>query len=254
MYGDRRTGMVMAALAGVASGCWPYGAAGQTPGGVGDAAKDPTLMASIQQIMHVGGGTMYVIAGMSFLTVAFIAYFFLVIRERDVAPRALHLAITERISEGALDDAWLVCVNRPCPLSAVVLAAIAYVKAAPEFNVAMLKDVMEGEGARQSELIQGQTQYLLDIAVISPMIGLFGTVVGMLQAFSAVSLDAVGAKPLLLVAGVSKALYATAFGLVVGIPAMAFYGYFRRKAAQVVSSLEVACIHVMTALSATAGK
>ena len=80
------------------------------------------------------------------------------------------------------------------------------------------------------------------------MIGLLGTVLGMLRAFSSIALDIARAKPILLAAGVSQALVTTDFGLIVGIPAMIFYGYFRRRASMICSLLEVASTDVVKAL------
>jgi len=123
-----------------------------------------------------------------------------------------------------------------------------HIKDVPKTDAMLLKDIVEGEGARQSEAIQGQTQYLMDIAVVSPMIGLLGTVFGMLRAFSSVALDIAKAKPVVLAAGVSQALVTTAFGLIVGIPAMLFYAFFRRRASKLVSHLEALSADVLTAL------
>jgi len=90
----------------------------------------------------------------------------------------------------------------------------------------------------------------MDIAVVAPMIGLLGTVFGMMIAFNAVSDQIAVVRPTALVAGVNKAMITTAFGLVVGIPAMMFYAYFRRRASRLVSMLEVASGElVMTLLS-----
>lgn len=219
------------------------GSDASTPGARMESSADRM---SFKQIMATGGGTMYVIAALSLMTVFFIVYFAMVVRNGQVAPKALRHEIVEKVRNGELDAAAQACDYRPCALSSVALAAIEYVKNTKEPDHVMLKDVIEGEGARQSEAIQGQTQYLLDIAVIAPMLGLLGTVVGMLQAFNSVALEIATAKPVALFAGVSKALVATAFGLIVGIPAMGFYGYFRRKAANVVSYLEVASIEVMS--------
>ena len=204
---------------------------------------------TISQIMHTGGGVMYVLAGASFLTVALVIYFFATIRVSQVVPRFLHRELVEKIRAGSLDDVRRACEYRPCPLSAIVLAAVDYIRNSPDVDKELLKDVMEGEGARQADGLQGQAQYLLDIAVLSPMLGLLGTVVGMLDAFNAVALEGAVARPVMLAGGVSRALVATAFGLIVGIPAMGFYGVFRRKSAKVVSYLEVASVDVLTALS-----
>lgn len=251
----RNTVLVVLSVAGAIGLGWLCSAVAQTapavvPAAVADTSGSlgPRAM-SLGQIMRTGGGVMYVLAGASFLTVAFVVYFFATIRVAHVVPRFLHRELVEKIRAGSLDDVRRACEYRPCALSSVVLAAIDYIRSSPEVNPELLKDVMEGEGARQSDSIQGQTQYLLDIAVLSPMLGLLGTVYGMLQAFNAVALEGAVARPVMLASGVSRALVATAFGLIVGIPAMAFYGIFRRKASKVVSYLEVASVDVLTALS-----
>jgi biopolymer transport protein ExbB len=102
----------------------------------------------------------------------------------------------------------------------------------------LLKEIIEGEGGRQAAQMQSQTQYLLDIAVIAPMLGLLGTVLGMMQAFNAVALDIARARPMVLADGVSKALVTTAAGLFIGIPAMAFYAFFRGRVSRLVALLE----------------
>ena len=80
------------------------------------------------------------------------------------------------------------------------------------------------------------------------MMGLLGTVVGMLNAFSRVAVSLDNVKPIFLAEGVAQALITTVFGLIIGIPAMIFYAYFRRKAAGMVSRLESASTDVLTAL------
>jgi biopolymer transport protein ExbB len=112
----------------------------------------------------------------------------------------------------------------------------------------MLKEMIEDEGSRQAIAVQGQSQYLMDVAVIAPMVGLLGTVFGMIKAFNVVSLDLAKAKPMLLAAGVAEALITTAAGLIIGIPAMAFYAYFRGRSTRLVSRLESVSTEVLTLL------
>jgi biopolymer transport protein ExbB len=239
----------MLAIAGVACAVVPMTSIAQDTAAPATAVGMTSGM-SFDQIMRTGGGVMWVLAGASFLTVVFVVYFAMVIRVAYVVPRRVQRDIIDKLKSGApLDDVHKFCEDNPCALSMVVARAIDYMRNSPGTDVASLKDIMEGEGARQSDSIQGQAQYLLDIAVLSPMLGLLGTVIGMLQAFNAVALDTAVARPVELAAGVSKALVATAFGLIVGIPSMGFYGYFRRKASNVVSNLELAAIEVFTVLA-----
>jgi biopolymer transport protein ExbB len=218
-------------------------------GTVADAASVSTVIPWMD-IVHNGGFLMYVLGAMSFLTITFVLYFFIVLRVPQIAPDNLRDDLIEKIKTGDLDDVQRTCERRRTPLSAVVLSAVNYIRNTNGNSPELLKDVMEGEGQRQSEAIQGQTQYLLDIAAVSPMIGLLGTVFGMLRAFSSVALDMASAKPVNLAAGVSQALITTAFGLIVSIPAMMFYAYFRRRATKLVARLEVSSTHVLSALLA----
>lgn len=201
-----------------------------------------------KEIIQNGGKLMYVLAALSVLTVAFVVYFLGVLRVAQVAPKPLHRELVEKIRSGLMEDARRACEYKTCPLSSVALSAINYVTDVPEAKAMLVQDVVEGEGARQAESIQGQTQYLLDIAAVAPMVGLLGTVFGMLRAFSSVALDLASAKPVNLAAGVSQALVTTAFGLIVGILAMIFYAYFRRRAGKMVSYLEIASADVLTSL------
>ena len=228
---------------------------GQTAG-VGEGAATPTLeqgMAeqtgiSWRDIVKSGGSLMYVLAAMSVLAVAFIIYFLVVLRSTAIAPRGLQRDLVDKIRSGALDEARRLCESHACPLSAVALAAIDHMRAVPDAESFLLKDVIQDVGTREADGIQGQTQYLMDIAVIAPMVGFLGTVIGMLRAFSAVALDIAKAKPMLLAAGVSQALVTTVFGLIIAIPSMAFYAYFRRRASRLVAHLEGASSEMLTAL------
>jgi len=203
---------------------------------------------SWRAVVENGGWLMIVLAVMSLVTVAFVLYFLAILRVGAVAPRPLHRELVEKLRAGDAKEARKACEYRPSPLAAVTLVAIDYVLNVAELDGMLLKDVMQGEGSRQAEALEGQTRYLLDIAVIAPMVGLLGTVFGMLRAFSAVALDIAQARPMVLAGGVSQALVTTAFGLIVGIPAMIFYAYFRRRAATLVSQLEAASTDVLTAL------
>ncbi|MBN1669413.1 MAG: MotA/TolQ/ExbB proton channel family protein [Kiritimatiellae bacterium] len=213
--------------------------AGEAPG--------PQQM-SLLEIVEAGGRLMYMLGAMSVLALAFVIFFFMTLRSGQIAPRGLKEELISKMRGRQFEEVRMVCGFRPCPLSAVTLAAVDYAESVPRVETPVLKDIVEGEGARQASLIQGRTQYLLDIAVISPMVGLLGTVLGMLRAFNTVALDLAKVKPMYLAQGVSQALITTAAGLMVGIPAMVFYAYFRGRASRLVAYLETAAIEVLTSL------
>jgi biopolymer transport protein ExbB len=81
------------------------------------------------------------------------------------------------------------------------------------------------------------------------MLGLFGTVLGMIKSFSVVASDIVASRPIMLAEGVSEALVTTAAGLVIGIPAMAAYAFFRGRVQSLIAELEAASTQLVALLS-----
>jgi biopolymer transport protein ExbB len=185
-------------------------------------------------------GDYAVLTVLSVLTLALIIYFMVVLRRGQVVPEMLRRELLDKLQNGNLEDARRLCSFRGGALSSVVLSMLDHVRSIPDADAMLLRDVVESEGSRQAETLEGQPQFLMDIAVVAPMIGLLGTVLGMLIAFNAVSDQVAIVRPTALVAGVNDAMLTTAFGLMVGIPAMMFYAYFRRRAARLVSMLESA--------------
>jgi biopolymer transport protein ExbB len=147
-----------------------------------------------------------------------------------------------------LDDARRLCEGKRSAAVAIVRAAAEYAGSAESPHPGLLKEILEGEGSRQASRLRSQIQYLQDIAVIAPMVGLLGTVMGMLRAFNSVALDIAKAKPMVLAAGVSQALVTTAAGLIVGIPAMMAYACFRGRVAKLISGLEALSAELLAAM------
>lgn len=101
------------------------------------------------------------------------------------------------------------------------------------------------EGGRIAARAFSAVDWLADIAAIAPLVGLLGTVLGIFQAFGGIASDvSAGAKPVVLAAGVSKAIVTTIFGLVVAIPSLIAYAIFRRRAARRIAELEEAADEV----------
>jgi biopolymer transport protein ExbB len=202
----------------------------------------------LREVIKSGGSLMYVLGLLSLIGVALVIYFFIVLKPSEMVPLLLMRDVVDHLKAGRLEEAQDLCTAHPCLFSYVAMAGILYARKANKIDNATLKDIIEGEGARRAEAMLGQVQYLLDIAVISPMVGLLGTVVGMLKAFGAVATDIARARPVSLAAGVSQALITTIFGLIIAIPAMCFYAYFRRKASSIISQAESAAVEVLTAI------
>lgn len=235
----RRWGFTVAALA-----AWPGAALAQTAEGV-ELPEAMTLM----DMLKNGGWPMVLLGLMSVVAVALILYFFAVFRVEAVMPREYLLDVRQMLKNNRLEEADIASRKNESPAAAIVLAGVDYIKQSSRPEPSLLKEIMEGEGARQAELIQHQSQYLLDIGVIAPMVGLLGTVMGMLKAFNSVASDIAMARPMVLAEGVSQALTTTAVGLIVAVPAMIFYSYFRGRIAKIIARMEMTAAELMNVLT-----
>ncbi len=209
---------------------------------------------SFKQAWMYGGWIMWVLAAISVFALALVFYFMWALRANSVMPHALLTDMLAKVRAHDLNEVRRLGERHPCPLSSIVLATLDCLRNVPNCDVTLLRDATEAEGSRQAEAIQGQTEFLLDVATIAPLLGLLGTVLGMLTAFGSVASDIASAKPVVLAAGVSQAIVTTVFGLVVAIPCMAFYAWFRRLAGRQISNLEAAASEVLTAIIGMGGK
>lgn len=206
---------------------------------VGAAAASPAESTmTMSQILEYGGWLMYPLFALSIIGLALILYFVVVLREEQVIPRRFVANLRDLLIAGRFVEAQSSCRTHGSAIAAILGAALDYRLRTTKPDHTVLSEIVEGEGARQATLIQNQVQYLVDLSGIAPMVGLLGTVTGMLKAFNAVALDVAKAKPIVLAAGVSQALITTVAGLLIAIPAMIAYAYFRGRTAKLIANLE----------------
>lgn len=210
---------------------------------------------SFAEAWNSGGWIMWVLLGVSVFAVMLVIYFMFAFRESAVVPRRLVASVRESILEGDDVAARRLCEGRGGAFASVATVALDCVRATSGgSDDELLRDLVRSEGSRFAESMQSQAQLLLDLSAIAPMLGLLGTTLGMLKAFGAVAQDVmVAAKPVILAQGVSQAIITTIFGLVVAIPCMAAYAYFRRRASKLVGQLELASAEIVTAVAARRG-
>ena len=124
----------------------------------------------------------------------------------------------------------------------------------PNADLAQVREIAETEGTRVASSLNNRVTYLADIGMIAPLLGLLGTVLGIIRSFGALGADLGTARYVLLSKGISEALVNTCAGLAIGIPAMMFYALFRGKAQKLISELESATTHVLALLSLQQGR
>jgi len=124
----------------------------------------------------------------------------------------------------------------------------------PHADFQHVREIAETEGTRVAASLNNRVIYLADIGMIAPLLGLLGTVFGIIHSFGALGADVGSARYVALSRGISEALVNTAAGLAIGIPAMIFYAFFRGRAQKLISELEAASTHVLALLSLQYGK
>src|SRR4029453_337501 len=134
-------------------------------------------------------------------------------------------------------------------IARVVQKVLDFMTKNPQADLQQAREIAETEGTRVAANLNNRVIYLADIGMIAPLLGLLGTVFGIIHSFGALGADIGSARYVALSRGISEALVNTAAGLAIGIPAMMFYAFFRGRAQKLISELEAATTHVLALLS-----
>jgi biopolymer transport protein ExbB len=182
-------------------------------------------MSIIEMILH--GGPLIVmiwlcIVGTSMVLVTYCIQLFMTLRVENLAPKALMESLKSTIDAGNYQEAWETCKVNKAYVAKVLQGALE--------RLGRGQDAVQGGliefGLRQAQPIKTKISYISVIGVIAPMIGLLGTVIGMMGAFAVLGQSGV-ADPRGLALRIGEVLMATASGLFIAIPAFIFYYYFR---------------------------
>jgi biopolymer transport protein ExbB len=161
------------------------------------------------------------------------------LRQRAVAPRGFVDRVLADWRQHGLSQELLVRTARQGPLGRVLATGLANLRNPRP----VIKEAIEEVGRVVIHDLERFLTSLGTIAAMAPLLGLFGTVVGMIEIFG--SQTATGSNPLQLAHGISVALYNTAFGLIVAIPSMIAYRHFRRKVDTLVVEMEQQAIRLV---------
>ncbi|MFW5802644.1 MAG: MotA/TolQ/ExbB proton channel family protein [Verrucomicrobiota bacterium] len=211
----------------------------------GENASQKVELNTFRDVLAAGGWPMDVLILLSILAIALVVFFLLSLRSPVLHPRAFMRQAENAAMEGDVEALQSICERSSCAAARVLKAACEHMLPDMGGDYAIVRDAIEDEGARQAGVLWQRIQYLMDIAVIAPMVGLLGTVLGMLDSFAGMNMEVGGVNPISLSGGISKALVTTAGGLVVGIAAMVLYSLFRGRVNRLVSGLETATNEVL---------
>jgi biopolymer transport protein ExbB len=205
---------------------------------------------NLWKLVQSGGWAMIPLAFLSILTVMLVlVYLFTLRRSSILTPHYMNTAdvlLKKRDYLGLL----AISSRHSEAVARVVQRTLDFATKNPNASFEMIKDIAETEGAAQAASLQHRTVYLADIGMLSPMIGLLGTVMGIIRSFGVLgSGQTTQSRDVLLASGVSEALVATATGLILGILAMAFYSMFRNRVQSLISDMEIASAHVLALIA-----
>ena len=172
-------------------------------------------------LIEAAGWPIYLLLIASVTAVALIAERLMFLRSNNIIPPKLLDEVVQELKQKGVSSQMLARLNEGSPLGKVFSAGLKNIKSPP----AVMKESIEEAGRAATHDMEKFLTTLGTIASISPLLGLFGTVVGMIEIFG--SQNAGGGAPAELAHGISVALYNTAFGLVVAVPSMIAYRHFR---------------------------
>lgn len=191
---------------------------------------------NLLQIIYAGGPMMVPIIGCSFLLCVFVFERFIMLRKGRVIPRPFVKRFLEQLREGQLDQesALELCQENKSPISTIFAGALRrWGKPAVEVEQAILD-----EGERVANGLRRYLRLFNGISTLTPLLGLLGTVYGMIHSFNSIASASGMGKPELLAAGIGEALITTAGGLTVAIPALIAYLFFVGKVDGMVVELD----------------
>ncbi len=174
-------------------------------------------------IVEAAGWPIWFLIFASVIALGLIVERIIFLRRNRVAPPMLLNEVVQEMKQRGVSDAMLAKLAAGSPLGQIFAAGLKNIKSSP----VIMRESIEEAGRTVSHDLERFLTTLGTIASISPLLGLFGTVVGMIEIFGAQT--SLGSSPAILAHGISVALYNTAYGLIVAVPSMIFYRHFRSQ-------------------------
>lgn len=186
------------------------------------------------EIFLKGGYIMWFILLSSVIGLAVVIDRFVVLRRAKINVPAFMVRIRGFIKKKDISGAISYCIQEKSPVANIVRKGLKKYR----YGHDRVKDAIENAGSQEISKLEKGLPVLASVAGIAPLLGFLGTVTGMIQAFMTIQDLAGAANPSDLAGGIWEALITTAFGLIVGIPALALYNYFLSSVKKLVGEME----------------
>jgi len=182
-------------------------------------------MNTVGDIIQGGGWCGHLIILTSVASLALAIEHFVSIRRAKIAPPELIDEIEALFEEEEYQEALELCESEPCALTNLLSAAL------PKINAghSAMEKAIEDSAAEEGLKLQQKISWISLLSNIAPMLGLYGTVLGMISAFDQITRLGAAVTPADLSSGVAVALITTLFGLMVAIPGLTFFFFFKNR-------------------------
>ena len=189
---------------------------------------------NLLELFLKGGIVMWPILLCSLVAVAVIIERFIVLQKSRVDPKQLMAKIRSALSRNDIVGAVNACANVNAPVAHILKAGVM------KYNEghAVVKDAIASAGKEEVFNLEKRLGVLANVSGLAPMLGFLGTVTGMISAFQVIERLGGNVNPSNLAGGIWEAMITTAFGLIVGIPALGFYNYFVGRVGKFVFQIE----------------
>lgn len=202
--------------------------------------------ANLVEVLKMGGIWMIPLAGLSIAAVGLIVNNFMMLQRKKLTREELLPGLLEQLANRDIDGALQVCSSNPCLFTNILEGGLGRITT-DEIVPANIRLGIEETGQAQMANLIKPVNYLTNIASVSPMVGLLGTVSGMIKAFQ--GLGTGGApNPEQMALNISEALVTTASGLIIAIPAMLFYFFFKNNFAETMTTINAEVGRLLNAL------
>lgn len=201
------------------------------------AAQDeavPPDTVTLGMMIQNGGLILWAIGLLSVVTVVLAVYLIASVSVKQEAPREMSGQIQALIATGDRERARRLCDEGNSLLGRVAGAGLA----CRHRDRYLIQEAMEGEGQRGAAALWQRISWLNNVGMIAPLMGLLGTVWGMIQAFGSIALDDAEVRGLRMAESVSQAMITTAAGLLIAIPAYVAYFYLRGQVIKILAEVE----------------
>lgn len=195
------------------------------------------------ELVKAGGWLMAPILLCSVIALAIIAERFWTLQTKRIAPKNLVVQVWQWAKSGHLTEDRIRLLRKGSPLGRILAAGLAN----RHLDRELMKEGIEDVGRHVIHDLERYLNALGTIASITPLLGLLGTVIGMIKVFSVITTQGIG-DPGVLAGGISEALITTAAGLTVAIPSLMFHRYFRGRVDELVVTMEQEALKMVEAL------